>query len=221
MLFPTIVAIATTIIMLMVAFVWRPTRKNWMQRRFTHHGGMSLPTASSVPSSTTEDGRKVVSHDIVGIELASPERGAGGGGGEMQQQSEEGEEQRVPSDDERFFHADTLMLAQKTRVAKCVVFLTVLFLLSISNFIGAELWAVSLISALVMLIVDLLVVYKDHQSSVALLSFLRRVYQRMPWTIAPFVLCMFLLVRVLTDTGFTGRFASWMIAGEYYGARDY
>jgi Na+/H+ antiporter NhaD/arsenite permease-like protein len=31
--------------------------------------------------------------------------------------------------------------------------------------------------------------------------------------IAPFVFCMFAMVRVLTNTGFTGRFAAWMVNG--------
>lgn len=41
-----------------------------------------------------------------------------------------------------------------------------------------------------MLVVDLGVVHADKGSK---LAFLAQVYARMPWAIAPFVLCMFLL----------------------------
>lgn len=71
-----------------------------------------------------------------------------------------------------------------------VAFFIVLLLLSVSDYLHASLWSVSLAAGLAMLIADLILVHCDRKSP---LSYLRAVYHRMPWAIAPFVVCMFLL----------------------------
>lgn len=82
------------------------------------------------------------------------------------------------------------MTAPKVRRAKVAVFATVLLLLAVASFIRAELWAISFVAALVMLGIDLAIVHVDGHSKA---SFLVRIYGRLPWPIAPFVLCMFIL----------------------------
>lgn len=106
-----------------------------------------------------------------------------------------------------------IMTSTKTRYVKVFTFFLVLILLAISSFIHMQLWVISAASAFVMLCMDLLICHRDGTHR---LSYLHQVYQRMPWSIGPFVLIMFTLVNVLTKVGFTGRFAGLMIkaAGE-------
>ena len=45
-------------------------------------------------------------------------------------------------------------------------------------------------------------------------DFLKSVAERFPWEVAPYVWCMFGMVKVITKVGFTGRFAEWMISAS-------
>jgi hypothetical protein len=72
----------------------------------------------------------------------------------------------------------SLMGSPRTRHAKVAVFGLVLLLLSIAQYIKAQLWLVSFVSALGLLVGDLCIVRRDRGS---VLSFLSQVYGRMPW----------------------------------------
>lgn len=219
MLLPTAVAIAATLGMVMVVFVWCPSRSHAMQRHFTMKdpaGEAALAAAAAGDAAATavvvDDGG---SSGAGVLELTTPPSGrmellvdgsppvasspkasaAAAAGGE---DAEEGHTTTATA----IVATPSLMTAPQTRHAKVLVFGIVLLLLSIAQYIRAELWTVSFISALVMLGVDLLIVHWDKHSK---LSFLARVYGRLPWPIAPFVLSMFLLcVRACGGRG-------WMI----------
>ncbi len=182
MLLPTIVAIISAMIMIMAVFVWAPTPGHCMPRHFTMAAPGEAPAGGAV-AAVDEEGS--------GLELTAPPSATmavmaeecAPKGTAVVQDVEEGEPVRASS-------RALLMTAPKTRHAKVVVFGTILFLLSIVNFLRAELRTISFVSALIMLGVDLAVCHRDGHSK---LSFLARVYGRLPWPIAPFVLCMFIL----------------------------
>lgn len=216
MVLPTFVAVVVTLLMLLVVFVWYPMRGHVMVRGFEMKaGGEGEEDEREREGETNEEIR------MVAVELVE-ERVEGGAAAQNDELRKEGatledpaaEMQAplaspLPPPSSSSSEPNPLMTRPRTRYAKVVVFALVLLLLSLSNFLRVELWVVSAISALVMLGIDLYICHSDKKS---LLSFLGQVYERVPWAIAPFVLCMFILVRVLTDVGFTGRFAKVMIS---------
>lgn len=203
MLLPTVVAIAATLCMLMVAFVWLPTRGHRMPRHFT----MRIPEdeEEAIPErrppaavvaeeeERTPDGsRRSVLELEAGPSVSAPlEIGALSDGEKMELATAAGDgEKDVVQEGSPPSAGALLMTAVKTRQAKVLVFAAVLLLLSVAQYIRLELWTISFISALIMLVVDLGIVHSDKGS---MLSFLTEAYGRMPWAVAPFVLCMFLL----------------------------
>jgi Na+/H+ antiporter NhaD/arsenite permease-like protein len=221
MLLPTAIAVVGTLLMLMVVFVWWPLRGNVMVKTFeikTHDGVVAAAAAAAAGGGVDdlfvegsgEEEEGLVLGALAGI-AASPSRQEEGMDGdktsEKQQQDTVQEEKKSlpPSPSSSSLK---LMTSTKTRYVKVFVFFLVLILLAISSFIHMQLWVISAISAFAMLCMDLLICHRDGAHK---LSYLHQVYQRMPWSIGPFVLCMFLLVRVLTKVGFTGRFAGLMI----------
>lgn len=188
MLLPTVVAIATTLLMIMLVFAWAPSRGHSMPRHFM------MLSPGEAPSHVAPVVLKDENEESGGmLELTTPPSARmtvlADASAERQPEEENGDEEEPPPPGTPS-KGYSLMTSPKTRRAKVVVFATVLLLLSISNFIQAELWAISFVSALVMLGFDLGIVHYDGHSK---LSFLVRVYGRLPWSIAPFVLCMFIL----------------------------
>lgn len=220
MLLPTFVAVVVTLLMLLVVFVWFPMREHEMPESF------EMKTEGE--ASETEPNEEM----MVAVELV--EEGGEGGAqpkedeanamvvesttlDDTQDRAAEAQSAASPPPPFSFSpssqpnnndNTSSLMTHPLTRRAKVVVFALVLLLLSLSNFLRLELWAVSALFALIMLGIDLYIYHCDKKS---LLSFLGQVYARVPWAIAPFLLCMFILMRVLSDVGFTGRFAEVMI----------
>jgi len=224
MLLPTFVAVVVTLLMLLVIFVWFPMRGHVMVREF------EMKTEGEVNEMERTTNVEMM---MVAVELV--EGGAEGGAAAhnddghdkenaqalvveantLEESQEPAAEVRAPPasplsiSSSSSSQPSSLMTHPRTRYAKVVVFALVLLLLSLSKFLRVELWALSAISSLIMLGIDLYICHCDKKS---LLSFLGQVYARVPWAIGPFVLCMFILVRVLTDVGFTGRFAEVMIS---------
>lgn len=218
MLLPTFVAVVVTLLMLLMLFVWCPIRGHVMVQNFemkvegevnggeTNEKMMVAVELVEVEKGTTriDDAHEKESAHALMVESNTLE----------ESQTAAAAAQAPPASPLPFFslfssshQPNSLMTHPLTRRAKVVVFALVLLLLSLSNFLRLELWAVSALSALIMLVIDL---YICHYKK-GLLSFLGQVYARVPWAIGPFVLCMYILVRVLTDVGFTGRFAEVMI----------
>ncbi len=185
MLLPCAVAVAVTLVMLLVVFVWCPMRGHVMPAQFA-----------------MKDNGKDEDDDVEKPAPPPPQ--------EYGMPSVVAADTLANASPRSTHHQDAcLMTNPRTRRAKVLVFAAILLLLSISNYVRMELWAVSFVSAGVMLILDLIICHRDNKSKI---SFLHSVSARIPWAIAPFVLCMFILVRVLTDVGFTGRLAGLMIA---------
>lgn len=222
MLLPTFVAVVVTLLMLLVVFVWYPMRGHVMVREF------EMKTEEEREGNEREGEGETNEEMIVAVLVEEGvERGAASLNDELQKDNgtlgnnsqDPAAEAQAPSSASppppsssslsSSSQPISLMTQPRTRYAKVVVFALVLLLLSLSNFLRIELWTVSAISALIMLGIDLYICHCDKKS---LLSFLGQVYARVPWAIAPFVLCMFILVRVLTDVGFTGRFAKVVIS---------
>lgn len=86
--------------------------------------------------------------------------------------------------------------------ALCLVFLT------ISSFIHVELWVICFVTAVTMLGYDLFLLRRQGEPW---RGFVLGVNRRMPWPIAPFVLCFFAMVRVITKTGITEAVAEALI----------
>ncbi len=78
--------------------------------------------------------------------------------------------------------------------AACIVFLTV------NSYIGIELWHICIATAALMLAYDLVLICR---SGSGYRQFVDTVAQRIPWAIAPFVLCFFAMVKALSRAGFT------------------
>ena len=86
----------------------------------------------------------------------------------------------------------------------CTVFL------AISDFINVEMWIVSLTFALVLLTVAILykIVKKEGFSDI------KNTVKRIPWTLAPFLIAMFIIVSALDINGFTKKLASFLDFGN-------
>lgn len=183
MLLPTVVAIAATLAMILVVFVYFPTRGHCMPRHFTTLVPGDAPPAPSVEGGGERDGGM--------LELTTPPSSMmamiADQPGAAEEENDDEEEPRPPDTPSK---ASLMTAAPKVRYLKVAVFGAVLLLLSISNFIRAELWAISFIASLFMLGIDLAIVHVDGHSKY---SFLSRIYSRLPLPIAPFVLSMFLL----------------------------
>jgi len=91
---------------------------------------------------------------------------------------------------------------------KVGIFATCLAFLTVSSFIGVELWTICLVTAVIMLLFDLFLL-RGTEERVG--SFMGSIGRRMPWPIAPFVLCFFTLVKALSRTGFTEAAAGVLV----------
>jgi hypothetical protein len=183
MMLPTLVAVATTALMLHLVFVLHPTRGNAMPRSFAPSSryasafpqelsGMSIAADGAGVQEAVADAPSPASPDHVELEGRSGE--------------EEGGEEEVPRPRPR-----SRMQSPGVRRAKVGIFGCVLVLLALSDLLHAPLWLISLLSALGVLCMDLLIIVRADRASA--LSFLRQVGHRMPWSIGPFVICMFLM----------------------------
>ncbi len=92
--------------------------------------------------------------------------------------------------------------------AKVAIFAVCLVLLTISSLFRMELWTICLVTALVMLAYDFSLLRGSGERP---MTFLVAVGQRMPWPIAPFVLCFFIMVGALTRMGFTEHTAGVLV----------
>jgi len=102
----------------------------------------------------------------------------------------------------RSIHSSKQMWIKVFIFALCLGFLTV------SSFIGFELWTICLVTALVMLAYDLVLL---RETGELVPVFFVSVYRRMPWPIAPFVFCFFTMVKALTRSGFTNATARLLV----------
>jgi len=223
MLLPTFVAVVVTLLMLMVVFVWCPLRGHVMVQNFEMKvegevNGGEPNEEMMVAVEGVEGGVEGVAtrnddvHEEESAHALMVEAGTLEGSQTAAADAQAPSASPPPPSSSSLstsHRPNSLMTHPRTRRAKVVVFALVLLLLSLSNFLRLELWAVSALSALIMLVIDLYICHCDKKSP---LSFLGQVYERVPWGIAPFVLCIFIFVRVLTDVGFTGRFAEVMIS---------
>ena len=80
-------------------------------------------------------------------------------------------------------------------------------LLAIGSYVGLEMWLVSLISVISLLVVNIVIAIIRKQKPVALLGSLKRG----PYQLIPFVLSMFVMIVCLSSKGVTG------IIGEFFG----
>ena len=80
-------------------------------------------------------------------------------------------------------------------------------LLAIGSYVGLEMWLVSLISVISLLVVNIIIAIIRKQKPVALLGSLKRG----PYQLIPFVLSMFVMIVCLSSKGVTG------IIGEFFG----
>jgi len=87
---------------------------------------------------------------------------------------------------------------------KVSIFAVCLLFLTISSEIHVDLWVICLAAAIIMLIYDICLL-REHADSFPV--FIKTISRRMPWPIAPFVLCFFSMVEALSRTGFTDRAA--------------
>jgi Na+/H+ antiporter NhaD/arsenite permease-like protein len=86
---------------------------------------------------------------------------------------------------------------------------TCLVLLSTAPWLHLQLWVITLVFAIIMLIRDLThdIRNRIHKKAQGFPS-ISYINQRMPWKIAPFVIGMFILVEALLHSGWVGLFAS-------------
>ena len=80
-------------------------------------------------------------------------------------------------------------------------------LLAIGSYVGLEMWLVSLISVISLLVVNIVIAIIRKQKPVALFGSLKRG----PYQLIPFVLSMFVMIVCLSSKGVTG------IIGEFFG----
>ena len=80
-------------------------------------------------------------------------------------------------------------------------------LLAIGSYVGLEMWLVSLISVISLLVVNIIIAIIRKQKPVALIGSLKRG----PYQLIPFVLSMFVMIVCLSSKGVTG------IIGEFFG----
>ena len=80
-------------------------------------------------------------------------------------------------------------------------------LLAIGSYVGLEMWLVSLISVISLLVVNIVIAIIRKQKPVALIGSLKRG----PYQLIPFVLSMFVMIVCLSSKGVTG------IIGEFFG----
>ena len=80
-------------------------------------------------------------------------------------------------------------------------------LLAIGSYVGLEMWLVSLISVISLLVINIVIAIIRKQKPVALLGSLKRG----PYQLIPFVLSMFVMIVCLSSKGVTG------IIGEFFG----
>lgn len=98
--------------------------------------------------------------------------------------------------------------ASRPMWTKVGIFGLCLTLLTISSYIHVDLWIICFGAAATMLAYDLYLLRRRDESW---RLFISQVGRRMPWPIAPFVLCFFAMVRALTTTGITGAVAENLI----------
>ena len=80
-------------------------------------------------------------------------------------------------------------------------------LLAIGSYVGLEMWLVSLISVISLLVVNIVIAIIRKQKPVALIGSLKRG----PYQLIPFVLSMFVMIVCLSSKGVTG------VIGEFFG----
>jgi arsenical pump membrane protein len=93
----------------------------------------------------------------------------------------------------------------KTMWVKVGVFIVCLFFFSASSALDLALWKICLAAAAAMGAVDLFWVSKQSEPH-KYKTYVTSLWQRMPWAIAPFVMCFFVMVHALNQAGLTQSF---------------
>lgn len=81
-----------------------------------------------------------------------------------------------------------------------------IILLALSNVIALEMWFITLIIGL-MVTLSGLIYLRIHQESIAPII---KTYERAPWSFIPMIISMFILVKGLSDGGFTAQFGVFL-----------